>query len=128
MPKQAAQKGNGKGKPKGTPKIGLALAGALLLWPALTLASSAGRVDLQVRMLGYEEQRLANVLVILAIFFPADLGPPADPLQPVPPGVSGGWMQLALLVKRHGSDPDRLGPSGDPRPDGLLRRRRNPAG
>ena len=27
MPKQAAQKGNGKGKPKGTPKIGLALAG-----------------------------------------------------------------------------------------------------
>jgi hypothetical protein len=31
-------------------------------------------------------------------------------LQPSPPGVSGGWMQLALLVKRHGSDPAQLEP------------------
>lgn len=31
-------------------------------------------------------------------------------LQPSPPGVSGGWMQLALLVKRHGSDPSALAP------------------
>ena len=29
-------------------------------------------------------------------------------LQPSPPGVSGGWMQLALLVKRYGADPDQL--------------------
>jgi len=31
-------------------------------------------------------------------------------LQPPPPDISGGWMQLALLVKRHGSDPERLDP------------------
>ena len=31
-------------------------------------------------------------------------------LQPSPPGVTGGWMQLALLVKQHGSDPDALAP------------------
>lgn len=31
-------------------------------------------------------------------------------LQPSPPGVMGGWMQLALLVKRHGTDPDQLAP------------------
>ncbi len=31
-------------------------------------------------------------------------------LQPSPPGVSGGWMQLALLVKKHGSEPDALEP------------------
>lgn len=31
-------------------------------------------------------------------------------LQPSPPGVSGGWMQLALLVKRHGNEPDAMEP------------------
>jgi len=31
-------------------------------------------------------------------------------LQPSPPGTSGGWMQLALLVKQHGSDPVALAP------------------
>ena len=31
-------------------------------------------------------------------------------LQPSPPGVAGGWMQLALLVKKHGSDPEALAP------------------
>ncbi len=31
-------------------------------------------------------------------------------LQPSPPGESGGWMQLALLIKAHGSDPDVLAP------------------
>lgn len=31
-------------------------------------------------------------------------------LQPSPPGIAGGWMQLALLVKEHGSAPDRLAP------------------
>ena len=31
-------------------------------------------------------------------------------LQPSPPGESGGWMQLALLIKQHGSDPDVLAP------------------
>jgi outer membrane PBP1 activator LpoA protein len=36
--------------------------------------------------------------------------PVLENLQPSPPGVSGGWMQLALLVKRHGSDPDDLAP------------------
>ncbi|MGB5569635.1 MAG: penicillin-binding protein activator [Sedimenticolaceae bacterium] len=29
-------------------------------------------------------------------------------LQPDPPGVPGGWMQLALLVKQHGDDPARF--------------------
>lgn len=29
-------------------------------------------------------------------------------LQPSPPGVSGGWMQLALIVKKHGSNPAEL--------------------
>ena len=29
-------------------------------------------------------------------------------LQPSPPGVSGGWMQLALLVKQYDSEPDTL--------------------
>lgn len=29
-------------------------------------------------------------------------------LQPSPPGISGGWMQLALLVKQHGGDAERL--------------------
>ena len=29
-------------------------------------------------------------------------------LQPSPPGVNGGWMQLALIVKKHGSDPEKL--------------------
>lgn len=33
-----------------------------------------------------------------------------EQLQPSPPGIAGGWMQLALLVKRHGTDPDQLGP------------------
>jgi hypothetical protein len=36
--------------------------------------------------------------------------PVLETLQPSPPGVSGGWMQLALLVKRHGSDPAQLAP------------------
>jgi len=31
-------------------------------------------------------------------------------LQPSPPGVPGGWMQLALLVKRHGGEPEVLEP------------------
>lgn len=31
-------------------------------------------------------------------------------LQPSPPGIAGGWMQLALLVKRYGSDPAALAP------------------
>lgn len=29
-------------------------------------------------------------------------------LQPSPPGVAGGWMQLALIVKAHGGDPYEL--------------------
>lgn len=33
-----------------------------------------------------------------------------DQLQPSPPGVAGGWMQLALLVKQYGADPDALAP------------------
>jgi outer membrane PBP1 activator LpoA protein len=31
-------------------------------------------------------------------------------LQPSPPGVAGGWMELALLIKRNGTDPNRLRP------------------
>jgi outer membrane PBP1 activator LpoA protein len=31
-------------------------------------------------------------------------------LQPSPPGIRGGWMELALLVKRNGTDPARLQP------------------
>jgi hypothetical protein len=31
-------------------------------------------------------------------------------LQPSPPGVSGGWMQLALLVKQHDGGPEGLEP------------------
>jgi len=31
-------------------------------------------------------------------------------LQPSPPGIAGGWMQLALLVKQHGTTPDKLAP------------------
>ena len=31
-------------------------------------------------------------------------------LQPSPPGVAGGWMELALLVKRFGSTPEALAP------------------
>ena len=31
-------------------------------------------------------------------------------LQPSPPGIAGGWMELALLVKRFGSDPTALAP------------------
>jgi outer membrane PBP1 activator LpoA protein len=31
-------------------------------------------------------------------------------LQPAPPGVAGGWMELALLIKRNGTDPNRLRP------------------
>ncbi len=29
-------------------------------------------------------------------------------LQPSPPGTAGGWMELALLVKKYGTDPDAL--------------------
>lgn len=31
-------------------------------------------------------------------------------LQPSPPGISGGWMQLALLLKQHGDDTNTLDP------------------
>lgn len=31
-------------------------------------------------------------------------------LQPSPPGVQGAWMQLALLIKQHGEDPQALQP------------------
>ena len=31
-------------------------------------------------------------------------------LQPSPPGIPGGWMQLALLIKQHGDEPDTLQP------------------
>ncbi len=31
-------------------------------------------------------------------------------LQPSPPGVAGGWMQLALLIKQYGDDPQALQP------------------
>lgn len=30
-------------------------------------------------------------------------------LQPAPPGVLGGWMDLALTLKRHGQEPQELG-------------------
>lgn len=33
-----------------------------------------------------------------------------EQLQPSPPGVAGGWMELALLIKRNGTDPNRLRP------------------
>lgn len=33
-----------------------------------------------------------------------------EALQPSPPGIQGGWMQLALLVKRHGTAPEQLSP------------------
>ena len=31
-------------------------------------------------------------------------------LRPVPPGVAGGWMDLALLIKQYGTTPEKLGP------------------
>ncbi|RMG35348.1 MAG: hypothetical protein D6720_07345 [Gammaproteobacteria bacterium] len=31
-------------------------------------------------------------------------------LKPSPPGVAGGWMDLALLIKQYGSDPEQLLP------------------
>ncbi len=31
-------------------------------------------------------------------------------LQPSPPGDSGAWMEIALLIKQHGSDPETLAP------------------
>lgn len=36
-----------------------------------------------------------------------------EKLQPSPPGIEGGWMQLALIVKQYGSDPGRLAPLFD---------------
>jgi hypothetical protein len=33
-----------------------------------------------------------------------------EQLQPSPPGVAGGWMQLALIVRQHGRDPGQLDP------------------
>jgi len=33
-----------------------------------------------------------------------------EQLQPSPPGVAGGWMQLALIVRQHGRDPEQLEP------------------
>lgn len=32
-------------------------------------------------------------------------------LQPPPPSVAGGWMQLALLLKRHGDDREAMAPA-----------------
>ncbi len=31
-------------------------------------------------------------------------------LRPVPPGVAGGWMDLALLIKQYGATPEKLAP------------------
>ncbi len=31
-------------------------------------------------------------------------------LRPMPPGVTGGWMDLALLIKQYGATPEKLGP------------------
>jgi hypothetical protein len=33
-----------------------------------------------------------------------------EKLQPSPPGIEGGWMQLALIVKQHGSEPEKIAP------------------
>jgi quinol-cytochrome oxidoreductase complex cytochrome b subunit len=50
---------------------------------------------------------LANLLVILALRFPADLGPPADLLAPVPPGTRPEWY-FWPLYQMHRMLPPRI--------------------
>lgn len=50
---------------------------------------------------------LANVLVILALFRPAELGPEADPLAPIPPGIKPEWY-FWPLYQMHRILPPRI--------------------
>jgi outer membrane PBP1 activator LpoA protein len=62
-------------------------------------ALEALQPDLQARL---EVQQ--DILHTLALLSEAAL----TQLQPSPPGVLGGWMDLALALKRHGQEPQRL--------------------
>ena len=56
---------------------------------------------------------LANVLVILALFFPTDLGTPADPLAPIPPGIRPEWYFWPLYQMHRVLPPRLLGLEGE---------------
>ena len=53
--------------------------------------------------------RLENQLAIIQTY--ATLSDTAlDLLQPIPPGIQGGWMQLARIIKSYGGDPAEIQP------------------
>ena len=73
------------------------------------LLESANALQQIDRLLSDPPERLENqieILRTLALLNERVL----ESLQPSPPGVQGGWMQLALLVKRHGTTPEQLAP------------------
>lgn len=82
-----------------------ARAGALLL-AGKQLEAARQRIALDL-ILRDANARLANqgrIIETLSLLPDTAL----ELLQPKPPGVVGGWMELARVVKRHGDDPARL--------------------
>lgn len=74
------------------------------------LFESANALQALDRLLHDPEQRLQNqaaILRSLSVLNELVL----NNLQPSPPGVRGGWMQLALLVKQHGHNEEALHPA-----------------
>lgn len=73
------------------------------------LLESANALQAVDALLTDRQQRLATqteILRTLALLNELVL----TRLQPSPPGTPGGWMELALLVKKHGTDPAVLRP------------------
>jgi outer membrane PBP1 activator LpoA protein len=55
------------------------------------------------------QTRLNNQLTIIQTY--ATLSDTAlEKLEPSPPGIQGGWMELARIIKGHGNDPERARP------------------
>lgn len=73
------------------------------------LLESANALQQVDRLMSNRDARLDNqieILRTLALLNERVL----ESLQPTPPGIQGGWMQLALLVKQHGTTPEQLAP------------------
>lgn len=71
------------------------------------LESANALQELDALLLAEPEKRLENQLAIIRIL--ATMTDTAlEMLQPSPPGIQGGWMELARLIKLYGQSPDTI--------------------
>ena len=72
------------------------------------LESGQELVELDLLLEG-QPQRLDNQLTIIQTYAVLTDGA-LELLQPSPPGLRGGWMQLTLIIKNQGNDPQAIKP------------------